>query len=208
MFEEHKKGEYGKIHSIDAEMSGFYQKDKRDWLGYLQGGMMQYLGCHLIDLVVRLMGTPEEIIPINRNTGYQGTTGKDCCLAVLSYPNGVATVKCGMGDYGGFARRHFVVNGEKRSAEIRPLEKLESSDKLVQPLSSSCVAYASEAWDDEGERINSDIFDRHGAMMKSFAEQVRGERGLEVDLETEASVHRCLLTACGIPCDYKAKIKL
>ena len=76
-FERVKNGELGKIHSIDAEMSCFRPKDKRDWLGFFQGGMMQYLGCHLIDLVVRLLGVPKEIIPLNCSTGYEGTVAKD-----------------------------------------------------------------------------------------------------------------------------------
>ena len=56
-----KNGEFGAIHSIDTEMSCLYEKGKRDWMGSFQGGAMQYLGCHLMDLVVRLMGTPDEI---------------------------------------------------------------------------------------------------------------------------------------------------
>ncbi len=44
-------------------------------------------------------------------------------------------------------------------------------------------------------------------MLLEFAAMVRGERNYEVDLETESRVHRYLLTACGIPCEYKTKIE-
>ena len=69
MFEKIKSGEIGKIHSIDAEMSCYYDSDKREWLEQFQGGMMQYLGCHLVDLIVRLCGVPDEIIPYNIISG-------------------------------------------------------------------------------------------------------------------------------------------
>ena len=61
-FERVKNGELGRVYAIDAEMSCYYNKDKRIWLEQLQGGMMQYLGCHLIDLIVRLQGQPDEIV--------------------------------------------------------------------------------------------------------------------------------------------------
>ena len=55
-FERIQKGEIGNVHSIDAEMSCYYPADKREWLGQFQGGMMQYLGCHMVDLLVRMQG--------------------------------------------------------------------------------------------------------------------------------------------------------
>ena len=45
-------------------------------------------------------------------------------------------------------------------------------------------------------------------MLLNFAKMIRGEVGYVVELETEARIHRCLLTACGIDCDYKGNIKI
>lgn len=204
VFECAKNGEFGKIHSIDAEMSCFYVKGKRDWLSSFQGGMMQYLGCHLIDLAVRLMGVPEEIIPINVSTAYQGTTAKDCSLAILRYPNGVATVRSSMGDCGSFGRRHLIVNGAEKCMEVRPMERHEKDDRFRYALSSDSTSYAVRG----SEHEHSDIFDRYQGMLASFAEMLRGNRKYNIDLETEAIVHRCLLAACGIECNYKEKIEL
>ena len=169
---------------------------------------MQYLGCHLVDLSVRLMGVPENILPTNISTGYQGTIAKDCCLALFQYKDGVASLKSSMGEYGGFSRRRCIVSGEKRTFEIRPIETDAANPKDNNSLSSRATDFISEAWGDKGVATNSDDFDRYEEMMHAFAEMVRGERGYEVDLQTEARVHRCLLAACGIPCDYKAKINL
>lgn len=206
-FERVKAGEFGKIHSVDAEMSCFYPKDKRDWLGFFQGGMMQYLGCHLIDLVVRLLGVPQSITPFVCSTGYQGTKAKDFSLAVLQYPNGASTVKSVMGDYGGYVRRHFLINGEKSTIDIRPLEKCEPNGGL-HGISSHSVEYTNEDWNVLGEEAHTGAFSRYEGMMSDFAAMVRGERGYIVPLEEEARVHRCLLAACGMNCDFKAEIKL
>ncbi len=169
---------------------------------------MQYLGCHLIDIVVRLMGVPDEIIPTNISTGYQGTVAKDCSLALLRYPNGVATVKSVMGDHGSFSRRHIVINGEKGSVEIRPIETDGVNPKFKNPNTSVVTDFKSEAWGDKGEKQISEVFDRYEELLLAFAKMISGEKDYEVDLETEATVHRCLLSASGIPCDYKKEVVL
>jgi predicted dehydrogenase len=205
-FERVKAGEIGKIYSIDAEMSCYYDKDKREWLEQFQGGMMQYLGCHLIDLVVRLQGVPEEIIPYNCASGADGVTAKDVAFAVLKYPDGVSTVKSTMLDAGGFVRRHFSINGEKGSIEIRPLEHYEGGGTMMSTKMTTYVP--EEGWHSLGHMQDSGAFERYEAMLLAFATMIREEKAAVVDLETEARVQRCLLAADGIACDYKAEIKL
>lgn len=205
-FSKVKQGEFGKIHSVETEMSCYYDVGKRDWLGFFKGGMMQYLGCHLVDLVVRLLGVPDEILPLNSCTGYKGTTAEDLGLAILKYPNGVSTVKSVMGDHGGYVRRHFVINGEHGSFEIRPLEKY--SPNGLHAITTHATFYNSLDWHNLGQKQDTKPFSRYESMLTNFAKMVRGETGYAVDLETEALVHRCLLACCGIDCDYKGKITL
>ena len=200
------EGELGKVHSVDAEMSCFYDKRKRDWLNYFQGGMMQYLGCHLIDLVVRLQGVPDQILPMNCSTGYQGTNAKDFGLALFKYPNGVTTIKSVMGDYGGYVRRHFLINGENGAIEIKPLEKYEPEG--LHTISTHSVSYDKVDWNDLGQEAHSQTFSRYTGMLGAFANMIRGDKKYLVELETEAIIHRCLLNACGISCDYKKKVVL
>ena len=203
-FESVKKDDLGEIYSVDAEMSCFYDKDKRDWLRFFQGGMMQYLGCHLVDLVVRLLGVPDEIVPMNCTTHYHGTTAKDFALACFKYKNGVSTVKSVMCDHSGFVRRHFLINGEKGTLDVRPLEMPEPGG--LHTLSARKTLYDSPNWTDFGTVTHSDVFGRYENMLRAFAAIIRGERGYEVELETEARIHRCLLAASGISCDYKEMI--
>ncbi len=206
-FEKVGRGEIGKTYSIDAEMSCYYDSDKRQWLDGFQGGMMQYLGCHLIDLIVRLQGVPEEIIPYNCSTKADGVQTKDLAFAVLKYSNGISTVKSSMLASGGYVRRHFVIQGENGTIDICPLEKYGEGPSYL--ISSKTTDYTLEdGWTGAGRTKESETFDRYGGMLTAFAAMVRGERGYEVDLETEARVERCLLAACGLPVDYKKKIEL
>lgn len=204
-FQRIKNGEIGKIHSIDAEMSCYYGADKREWLSQFQGGMMQYLGCHMVDLVVRLQGVPKSITPYNTATGHEGVTAKDLAFAVFQYPDGVSTVKSSMLDASGYSRRHLVVNGEKGTIIVEPFEIHHGRDEGHLFAMTSHLRL--EAWS-ASSSVDSGIFDRYADMCRAFASMVRGEREMEVDLETEARIERCLNAACGIDCDFKAEICL
>ena len=204
-FERVKRGEVGKIHSVDAEMSCYYPPDKREWLELFQGGMMQYLGCHMVDLVVRLQGVPESITPFNTATGHEGVKAKDLAFAVFQYPDGVSTVKSSMLDVVGYKRRHLAVSGDKGTITVQPFETHHGKDEKRLFAMSSHLEL--EAWG-AAESVDSERFDRYADMCRAFAATVRGERALEVDLETEARIERCLNAACGIPCDFKGEICL
>jgi hypothetical protein len=52
----------------------------RQWLADLPGGMMFYLGCHLVDLIYRIQGKPERVIPLNKCSGVDGVT--NFCLPI------------------------------------------------------------------------------------------------------------------------------
>lgn len=201
-----KKGEIGKINDVEAEMNIVYGIEKREWLKGFKGGMMQYLGCHLVDLVVRTLGVPEEIIPCNYSTGVDGLDVLDGGFAVFKYKNAMATVKSNMVDVGGFVRRHLTLKGDKGTIQILPLEKV---DGKYYEISSISTEYGiNDGFHSTGTTNKSEIFDRYGVMLKEFASMVRGDRKAEVDLETEARIHRCLLKANGFDVDFKGEIKL
>ncbi len=201
-----KSGEIGKVNNIESEMSCYMDHKKRLWLEQFKGGMMQFLGCHLVDMVVRLNGVPDEILPLNYASGDKGVDTLDVAFAVFKYPNAIATIKSSMIDCGGYVRRHLTITGDKNTIDVRPLEKFES---VPSNISTAMRKYGFEkGWHDLGELLGSGVFDRYEGMLSAFAKMVRGERGYAVDLELEARIHRCLLTASGIECDYKGEIKL
>ena len=205
-FEEIKQGKIGKVYSVEAEMSCYYAKDKREWLGKLQSGMMQYLGCHLIDLVVRLLGEPKEIIPYNFTTGVDGVASKDVAFAVLKYDNCLATVKSSMLESGGYLRRRLIIHGEKGTMEVRPLEYYTSDSSKIS--TKRVETKPEDGWLGQGEAKEESNFDRYEGMLSHFYEMIVNKKSGVVSLEEEAKIQRCLLKAGGFDCDFKAQIKL
>ena len=77
----------------------------RRFLGKFKGGMMYYLGCHMIDMAVHFCGFPDEVIPMNICTGVDADT-KDYGFCVLRYKNGLSFVKTCAAEISGAAARN------------------------------------------------------------------------------------------------------
>ena len=52
-----KEGFYGDVYCVEAHMDCEHTLEKRKWLGNFKGGMMNFLGCHLLDLIVQIIKT-------------------------------------------------------------------------------------------------------------------------------------------------------
>ena len=187
-------GELGDIISVEAQMNCILNEDFRSWLGRLPGGMMYYLGCHLVDLVLRIQGKPLSVLPLSRSTGYDGINSQDFGMAVFEYQNGVSFVKTSAMERGGFLRRQLVVTGTKKTVELKPLEQyLEGGAELF----TGVTEYDSLDWHRQGTYVRSASFNRYDSMMKSFAEMVLGEKENPNTYNYEIMLHDYILKACG-----------
>ena len=99
-----RAGELGRILSVEAQMNCSHPAEVRQWLQDFPGGMMFFLGCHLVDLILQLKGMPDNIIPLNRCTGMDGVTAQDFGMAVFEYPDGISFAKTSACEKGGFLR--------------------------------------------------------------------------------------------------------
>lgn len=202
-----KAGGYGEICSVEAHMDCEHTAEKRQWLDHFRGGMLYFLGCHLIDLIVQIAGIPEEILPLSCCSGYDGVTGEDIGMAVLKYRNGVSFAKTSAVEPGGFMRRQLVVTGKTRSVELRPLEEyVPDTPGLLLTRMRDCQP--GRGWGCDGERFASDPMNRYDAMMADFAAMARGEKVNPYTLEYECQLHRVILAACGYEIDYKSPVIL
>ncbi len=184
-----KSGYFGKISAIEAHMSCCHRPENRKWLESLPGGMMFFLGCHLIDIVLQIKGEPLEIIPLNASSGFDGTRFNDIGMAVMKYADGSALVKTSAVEIGGFARRHIVVSGERCTAELSPLEMFEGEG-----LYTNVTEYSSPfSWGDVGTTTKSDIYDRYNDMLLSFAAMVRGEMQNPISYDYELMLYKTIL---------------
>lgn len=200
-----KVGEYGDICSVETHMDCEHPVQKRQWLAHFKGGMLYYLGCHLIDLIVQINGIPEKIIPLSYSSGYDGVTSEDVGMAVFQYPNCVSFAKTSGVESGGFLRRQMVITGKKRSVEIRPMEEIVSGSLQITRMR-DCVA--GRSWNDEGVHSATKPTDRYDGMLAQFAAIARGEIDNSYSLEYECQLHRVILAACGYEIDYKTPVVL
>ena len=96
-------------------MSRLDPLDVREWLAAFRGGMMFYLGCHLVDLVMQIQGVPERVTAFNTATGQADVNTEDFGFAVLQYPNATSVIRTAATEVGGMRRRQLVICGEKGS---------------------------------------------------------------------------------------------
>lgn len=193
-----KSGELGHIYSVEAHMSRQDGKATRDWFSTFKGGMMFYLGCHLVDLVMQIQGVPDEVIPCNTVTGIDGVESEDFAFAVLKYPNATSVIRTGGTEVGGFGRRQLVICGEKGTIEIRPLERLLPNAETPYMMTSEMRESFLEAdWHVRNENTVAEPFDRYMKMMSSFAAMVRGEIENPYTLDYELSLYKQIMKACG-----------
>ena len=190
-----KEGKFGEIFSVEAHMSRWDNKTTREWLGTFKGGMMFYLGCHLIDLVLRIQGIPDEVIPANASTGIGGVDTEDISFAMFKYPHGVSVVRTTACEVGGFFRRQLVICGSKRTLEIKPIEGIENglyTEQTDKVMKNGNGSYG------EVEHKRSRPFNRYEKMLSAFAAMVRGEIENPYTPDYELELYKTLLKCCGV----------
>ncbi len=197
--EKAEQGELGEIYSVEAHMDCEHVKEKRQWLGQFPGGMMFFLGCHLVDLVHRIQGMPLEVLPYNTTSGYEGVTAQDVGMALFRYPNGISFVKTSAAEPGGFMRRQLVICGTQGTIELKPLETAfpELYSKRLDTYTDMCFTKTGTPWRTDGERTRSELFNRYDSMMTNFAQMVCGEKENPYTYEYELEQYDLLLQACG-----------
>lgn len=188
-----KKGELGLITGIDGSFSICHNSTKRAWLGQFPGGMMFYIGCHVIDMILLLMGAPENVIPYNRSSDWDNNGSMDSSFAVLDYPRGVCSVRVNATEVNGYNRRHLIVCGTEGTIEIRPLE----CPTLLRETLAADVKNNFSA-DNSREIFTGYMPGRYDRMMLEFAACIRGEKQNPYTAEYELLLQKVILQTCGI----------
>lgn len=187
-----KNGELGTITGIDASFSIQYQKEKKLWLKQFPGGMMFFLGCHSLDMIMQLMGTPLSVSCFNRSAMDEDDGALDSCLAVLDYPNGAAVIRSSGVEANGYYERTLKVVGTKGTIKVQPLE----TPTLVRR------SYIKDGIEHPWHDYSISVFPgypngRYDDMLLEFAAIVRGDMDNPWSNEYELSVQKVLLEACN-----------
>lgn len=190
--EQIKNGELGDIISVEAQMNCCHTKEVSQWLNHFPGGMMFFLGCHLVDLIFSIQGAPKNVISLNKCSGVDGVTAKDFGMAVFEYENGVSFAKTSAVEMGGFERRQLVVSGTKKTVELKPLEWFVGNGMVI----TEKYVRESANWHASTQKQICEPFDRYDLMMHSFAQMVCGEKENPWSYDYELELYKLVLKAC------------
>ena len=182
-------GWLGEPFELHAVMSKVVSPAARAPLARFEGGIMFELGCHLIDLVVALLGTPDRVSNFSRHAGPADDGLADNMLAVFEYPTALATVKSAAVEVEGFARRHLVLCGSEGTFHMQPLD---ASNVRV------AFSKARGAYRQGYQTIELGDYPRYVEDFADMARIIRGEKDSDYSYDHDYAVQKTVLGACGV----------
>lgn len=188
-----RKGFLGDPFEVHCVMSKVVDPVNRLRHGEYAGGMMFELGCHLIDLVVDLLGAPDSVTSYALHSGAQVDTLKDNMLAVLGYSKAIATVKSTALEVDGGSRRHFLLCGTEGTIHLEPLDAVKSVRLTLEKERSK--------YRQGTQQIPIEPYQRYVADAADFAKVIRGEKTLDWSPIHDLAVQETVLRASGCSVD-------
>lgn len=184
-----QRGWLGDIFEVHTVMSKVISPSVRQQLGEYPGGILFELGCHILDLVIKLMGRPQQIAGFRQHASPIEDQLVDNMLAVLTYDRCLATVKSSAQEVEGFARRHFVVCGTEGTFKFEPLDN---------PQVRVAFSDNHEHYRQGYQMVQLPKYTRYVADAADMAKVLRGEKQNDYPYEHDLLVQETLLKACGL----------
>jgi predicted dehydrogenase len=187
-----KQGWLGEIFEVHAVMSKVVVPAERKRLAEYPGGILFELGCHVIDLVIGLLGKPQEVSGFNQHASPLDDKLLDNMLAVFRYERAVASVKSSAQEVEGFARRQLTVCGTEGTFHIQPLD-----DPRVRLALSRSRGEFKAGYQD----LPMPKYTRYVDDADDMARIIRGEKASDYSYDHDLAVQESLLRACDLPLD-------
>ncbi|MFV0442191.1 MAG: Gfo/Idh/MocA family protein [Planctomycetaceae bacterium] len=185
-----QQGWLGDLFEVHTVMSKVVPDADRRRLAEFSGGMMFELGCHILDLVIGLLGTPDDVTSFLQHASPAADPLQDNTLAVLRYPRALATIKTSAQEYDGGARRHLVACGTDGTFHIQPLDNPAARVTLSQPKGEFRRG---------AQQVPFPKFTRYVADAADMARVIRGEKQADFSYAHDLAVQTTLLKASGMP---------
>ena len=193
-----RQGILGQICDISVDMNKYeinpeYRRD----LSFYKGGAMFNIGCHILDIIVDLLGAPEEISHFERKVLNDGLA--DNMLAVLIYPKAIAQARISFHDVAGFEDRRLYIAGTKGSLELRPMETGYNGNRNVPVLPLKVRLVLKENKENKEKRTIefAPPAGRYTNQLIDFAKFIRKEKKNPYSYEHELLVQKVVLAASG-----------
>lgn len=184
------RGWLGELFAVEGAIGKVVEAADRGPLARFPGGILFELGCHLIDLVVGLLGRPDSVSGHRRATRADSLV--DNAVAVLEYPRALATVSSSALEVEGFARRHLTLLGTEGTLTIEPIDQPAGRLALSQPRGDHRRGC---------QTIELPRYDRYVADADDIARVLRGEKAPDWTPDHDLWVQEAVLLASGMPTD-------
>ena len=187
-----EKGWLGDPFEVQTTMSKVLSTGARKKIAEYPGGIMFELACHVIDLVVGVLGAPDKVTAFPRQS-LQDADDKllDNMLAVLEYPRATATVRSAALEVDGFSRRHITVAGTEGTCHIQPLDRPAMKVTFSKAQGKYSKGYQTIEFNPPYKRYVGDALD--------FAKIIRGEKDSDYPPEHDLAVQKTVLLASALP---------
>ena len=179
----------GEIFEVHAVMGKVVPPQVRTALAAYPGGIMFELGCHVMDLVIGVLGKPDKVTGYNRHSAPLADGLLDNMLAVLEYPRATATVRSSAVEVEGFVRRQLTVCGTEGTLHIQPLDSPKAKLALAGPVGD----YKASLQD-----VALPRYVRYVDDAADMARCIRAEKTFGFSREHDLAVQSTLLAACGL----------
>jgi predicted dehydrogenase len=184
-----RRGWLGDVFEVHAVMSKVVGPAERTDLASYRGGIMFELGCHVIDLVVGVLGAPARVTPYPRHSSRLDDAPLDNMLAVFEYPGATATVRSSALEVDGAERRHLIVCGTEGTFHIQPLDNPSARVTFSTPRGPYREGY---------QNVPFPRYTRYVDDAADMARVIRGEKESDFPPRHDLAVQRSVLQACGM----------
>jgi predicted dehydrogenase len=189
------QGWLGDILEVQASMSHNYGGEEyQNYIGKFPGGIMFNLGCHLIDMVVAMLGAPTRVVPFLKSVSGYPDHIKNNCLTIFEYPHATVTLRACSKEVDGLNRRLLKICGTKGSVELCPLERFDG-----QPLTMRLTLKdGNEEYEAGTHTVDFGVVaDRYESQLLELAKTINGEMQNPYNYEHDYLVQKLLLAASG-----------
>jgi len=190
MFDRLRDGILGEIFSVRGRMSTFTSVEGRSSLGQYQGGILFELLCHLIDIVIAVLGRPRKVSSFLRNDLGVTPEFSDNTMAVFEYEKAIASIESASLEVSAFPSRRFEVYGTKGSVIIEPLEPRDN------PSLRLCLSEDSGDYVKGWQVVNlRERGGRYDGGLAALVADIKGEKSPDRSLYHELIVQETVLRA-------------
>jgi len=183
------EGWLGDIHYLHGTMNSAIRPETRKPLAFHPGGMMFELSCHLIDMLVLLMGRPAKVAAFTRHDASHDDGLADNTVAVMEFDRAIAVIESSAMEVGSRERRTFEVCGNKGTVILQPLEAPEARLFLQEPV---------EGFQEGWQRIVPEFTPRYELDLAELAKCIQTGQEFPYPKAHDLVVQETVLRACGV----------